>query len=387
MHLACTALLVGLCCAPAWAADEREEAARRLEAVQAAIGRLQSRLEAARGERGRLEAALRVSEKDLNRAGRALAQSEAELRKTQQRLEAVQLRADEAREQLQGHREILAALLRSAYLDGQGGALKVLLQQEDPARLGRMMAYHRHYVHAREARIEATRQALTALEQARAELQALQARQARQRAERGDRLESLEAARRKRAEAMAALEAEIEAAGARLERLQANRKALEELIEALDATLSDIPDRSLMDHPFAQRRGQLPFPTAGEVLRGFDEDGVTDGEHRRRGVILETEPGDPVHAVHPGRVAFADWMRGYGMLVILDHGDGYMTLYGDNETLYHGPGDWVKAGEVIARAADGGPREGTYFEIRHDGAPVNPLRWCDSNRPMIGSTR
>ncbi|SFM65822.1 Septal ring factor EnvC, activator of murein hydrolases AmiA and AmiB [Ectothiorhodospira mobilis] len=387
MRTAWATLLAALCCAPVWAADEREEAARRLEAVQEAIGRLQSRLEAARGERGRLEAALRASEKDLNRAGQALAQSEAELRKTQQRLEAVRVRADEARVRLQGHREILAALLRSAYQNGRGGPLKVLLQQEDPARLGRMMAYHRHYVHAREARIEATRQALAGLEQARAELQALQARQARQRAERTDRLKALEAARRKRAEAVAALEAEIEAAGERLQGLQAGRKALEELIETLDATLSDIPDRSLMDHPFAQRRGRLPFPTAGEVLRGFDEDGVTDGEHRRRGVILKADPGDPVHAVHPGRVAFADWMRGYGMLVILDHGDGYMTLYGDNETLYHSPGDWVQAGEVIARAAGGGRREGTYFEIRHDGAPVNPLRWCDSKRPMIGFTR
>ncbi|MFP4079419.1 MAG: murein hydrolase activator EnvC family protein [Ectothiorhodospira sp.] len=388
MRLTCAGVLAALCCPALWADEDREAAARRLEAVQEAIGRVQTRLEEARGERGRQEAALRQSEKALSQASQALAQSETRLRETARRLETVERREEESRERLRTQRQALATLLRSAHRAGGGDTLKVLLQQEDPARMERMIVYYRHFTRARGERIESTRQALAGLERVREDLEALRAEQARLRAERTRRQEVLEAARRERARALTALEAEIEASGEKLERLRADRKSLEELIETLDATLSDIPDRSLMDHPFADRRGKLPFPTDSRLVQGFAGDGGDKEEQRRRGVVLEAAPGDPVHAVHPGRVAFADWMRGYGMLVILDHGDGYMTLYGDNETLHYTPGDWVDAGEVIAQAAgSGGRRGGIYFEIRHDGTPVNPSKWCDSNQPMVGSTR
>lgn len=364
-----------------------EQARERLQEVQREIEQVRDGLEKARGARGTLEAQLRESERAVSQASRDLAQSEAHLEDTRARLRTLETRALEEEARLEAHREGLALQLRRAYQAGRQDQLKLILNQEDPARLERMLTYYRHFNDARGEHIREAREALADLERTRRALDQVRVEQARQRSARQRLQGELESRREQRAEALAALQADIDAAGQTLTQLESDQEALEALLESLDAALSDIPDESLMDEAFAEHRGQLPYPVPGEIRHGFGTARASDTGQRWRGMVIAAERGDPVRAIHHGRVAFADWMRGFGMLLIIDHGDGYMTLYGHNESLHKSPGDWVRQGDIVAHAGDSGADQapGVYFEIRHDGQPVNPARWCDSNQRMVGS--
>ncbi|MCG5523713.1 peptidoglycan DD-metalloendopeptidase family protein [Ectothiorhodospira haloalkaliphila] len=364
-----------------------EQARERLQEVQREIEEVRDELEKARGQRGALEAQLRETERAVSRASRDLAESEADLEKTRARLRTLETRAREEEARLESHREALALQLRRAHQAGQQDQLKLILNQEDPARLERMLTYYRHFNEARGERIREAREALADLARTRQALDQVRVEQARQRSARQRLQTELESRREERSEALAALQADIDAAGHTLTQLESDQQALEELLQSLDEALSDIPDESLMDEAFADHRGQLPYPIRGEIRHSFGTARASGTGQRWRGVVIAAGRGDAVKAVHHGRVAFADWMRGFGMLLIVDHGDGYMTLYGHNESLHKSAGDWVRKGDIIARAGDSGTDEapGVYFEIRHDGQPVNPARWCDSNERMVGS--
>ncbi|EHQ51301.1 peptidase M23 [Ectothiorhodospira sp. PHS-1] len=373
--------------APLPAGTEREEAVRRLEQVQRQIQQVRGRIEAARGEQGRLEAQLRETERAMGRTARDLATSEAALKTTETRLRELERRQRDEMARLETHRTALATQLRSAYQTGRQDHLKLLLNQEDPARVGRMLIYYEHYNLARHARIEAATQALAALNETRHQLDLTRLQQTEQRRTLLAHQEQLERQRRERGQVLEKLRREIAQAGTSLSRLQTDQESLEELLKTLDRVLSDIPDDALPNQAFADRRGTLPFPVQGEIIHRFGSTRDSGTGRRWQGLVIGAREGEPVKAIHHGRVAFADWMRGFGMLLIVDHGGGYMTLYGHNQALYKSPGDWVQAGDLIARVGDSGgsERTGLYFEIRHKGNPVNPSQWCDSKLPVVGS--
>lgn len=369
------------------AGTEREEAVRRLEQVQRQIQQVRGRLEAARGEQGRLEAQLREMERAMAQTARDLATSEEALKTTEARLRELERRQRDEMARLEAHRTALATQLRSAYQAGRQDHLKLLLNQEDPARVGRMLVYYEHYNRARHARIEAATQALAALAETRHQLDLTRLQQTEQRRTLLAHQDQLERQRRERAQVLEKLRREIAQAGTSLSRLQTDQESLEELLKTLDRVLSDIPDDALPNQAFADRHGKLPFPVQGEVIHRFGSTRDSGTGRRWQGLVIGAREGEPVKAIHHGRVAFADWMRGFGMLLIIDHGGGYMTLYGHNQALYKSPGDWVQAGDLIARVGDSGgsERAGLYFEIRHKGSPVNPSQWCDSKLPVVGS--
>jgi len=380
-------LLAGLCLAlflaagPVLVADERAEATRRLEQVQQEMSTMRQRMEAARGEQGRVEAALREAEREIGRQDKELRRLDQELAGAGERLAALEAEQARERERLATQLELLARQLRGAYLAGRQDRLRLLLNQEDPAVVGRLLVYYQRYNQARGQRIETAREDLDRLarlgEQVSAARAQLGAERERQQAAR----ERLEQGRAERQRLLARLETEITEAGSSLRRLEEDEKELEALLRSLDDALRDIPTYSALDEPFAGRRGKLPWPARGSLGARFGADRSGQAELKWRGVVIDAEAGDPVQAIHHGRVVFADWLRGYGLLTILDHGGGYMSLYGHTQSLYRAPGDWVQAGELIARVGDGPlpDKTGLYFEIRHQGKPLNPDRWCDSN--------
>lgn len=354
----------------------------RLEQVRRQIQQLQDQLRQEQKRQDQASARLRQADQAVAAVAQRLHVLERQQAEVARRVAALEQAVAEQQGRIGEHRELLARQLRAAYVNSQGSYLKVLLNADDPMRLGRMLAYHRYLQDARRQQMEAAAAALR-------ELAALERRltaEAREletlRQQTLASKQSLQAARAERAEALAAIEARLAAQGSQLERLQGDAAALEQLLNRLRDALADVRGIELSQQPFSSRRDQLDWPIDGQLLARFGQKrGI--GEMRWNGVLIAGQEGQPVRSVARGHVVFADWLRGFGLLLIIDHGDGYMTLYGNNEAMFKEHGDWVQAGEIIAAVGTSGvpPRAGLYFEVRSGGKPVNPLQWL---RPVKG---
>jgi septal ring factor EnvC (AmiA/AmiB activator) len=367
-----TILVAAACFICLWGAADDPEA--RLEALRSRIQDIQAEIDSETGRRDRETATLREAEREAGDAARTLKETKARLRDSRDRQADIQMQVDAGRRNLDAKRQTLAMQVRAAYAGGQTERLRLLLDQEDPARLGRVLAYYRYLADDRAEEITAVTDQLYELAQAEARLaensarlEELAARQARE-------AERLEAARQKRARIVAGLDARISDRESEAARLAAEAASLESLIEELRRAVADLPgaDRD----PFASRKGKLDWPTRGLLVSDFGQPRA-GGSLKWNGVVIGSERGRDVRAVYYGRVAYADWLPGMGLLMVIEHGDGYMSLYGHNETLYKRIGDWVEPGEIIAAVGDTGgrARSGLYFEIRRNGQPENPHRW------------
>lgn len=373
---ACAAAAACLAAVPA--SGQRDER-QALEAVRAEIAALEQRLSRSRAERERSSRALRESELQVAEASRALEAVRAELAAAEARQGELAAEHAAAERRLDAERAALAAQVRMSYVTGRGELAKVLLSQQDPASLGRMMIYYDYVNRARGERIARVRAELGRLAALRAESEEVGRRLAALEQQRAREAAALEAARDERRAALAALERDIQRGDAEVERLRGEEARLAELVAELTKALAPFPVDS--DEPFPRLKGRLAWPVAGRIVEDFGKPRA--GGLMWNGVLLEAERGAPVRAVYHGRVVFADWLAGLGLLIIVDHGDGFMSLYGHNEALLKEPGDWVAPGEPLARVGDSGGRAGPalYFEIRQDGEPVNPHPWIAKAAP------
>lgn len=356
------------------AAQERE-AKRKLDAVRAEIRALTEQQRATAGERNEAVRALREKElalaavaKDVHALDERIAGQQAELA----RLDA---RRGDLENALQSQRDALAALLRSAYALGNHEELKLLLQQDDVAAISRVLAYHRYFQRAQVEQIDRLRGDLRELAEVQASIEAATAELGHTRSARTVEGDKLETERAGHEQLVADIDAKLKDQGARIAALGKDEAALADLLEKLRDVFADIPKQLAGAEPFAAARGRLAWPVQGKVVAAF---GTADDSGRRSsGVLIAAATGTAVHAVSHGRVAFADWLRGYGLMIIVDHGDGYMSLYGGNETLLKDVGDWVDAGTTLASSgASGGQKTpGVYFELRVKGQAVDPRGW------------
>lgn len=369
------ALAAALAFAPALSADEQELKEKELAKLRESISALRQELKSGRSRHGRLQEELERIERKLGRAASELRSLEGKLRRQHEELAALEARRDSLEATLGDQRAYLARQVRAAYAMGRQEYVKILLNQEDPAAVGRVLTYYDYLNRARSHRIKTLLSTLDELDSVKRriarETDRLNALRASQKAQ----LLELEHSRVARGELLVRLERQLSSKGTRLEGLLADENELQRLLDALAHALSDIPDNP--GESFADLRGKLRWPTRGREVAGFGSP-RTSGKVHWRGVLIGASEGQAVRAVSHGRVAFADWLRGYGLLVIIDHGDGYMSLYGHNQTLYKETGDWVAADEVIAAVGNTGGQEQTalYFEIRHNGRPTDPARWC-----------
>ena len=356
-------------------ASEAKQAERKLADVRAQIRQLGEELKSTSGERSEASDSLGQLETAISAALEGIGQLDAELAAQTAELETLDQRRQQLTKTLGRQREALAVLLRSAYALGHNEELKLLLQQEDVGAIARVLAYHRYFQRARVERIDGLLVDLKQLAEVQAEISGKQQQLAGLRSQREAEVAALESGRGERQALLQAIDARIDAQKARLALMSRDEKNLLELLERLRDLFADIPKTLDGSEPFARLRGRLVRPLPGKVRTAF---GGTDESGRSiSGVLIAAESGTPVKAVARGRVAFADWLKGYGMLMILDHGDGYMSLYGYNESLRKDVGDWVSAGEVIASSgASGGQKSAAlYFELRLNGKPINPKPW------------
>ena len=346
-----------------------------LKQVKTRIERVRKAVNEDVEKRDKLSVQLRDAELDVQKARGALdelraqrLQSEAELRE----LEAEQAKRER---ELAAERDSLAGELRAAYVNGREEQLKLLLNQQDPARVGRMLAYYGYFGRARADRIASIRQQLAELAVVRQKiadeterLRALEEQQSSQ-------LESLRTAQNRRVKAVSAIDSQIKARGGELKRLESQAGSLEKLIANLRKALESGPVAK--QAPFEPLRGKLPWPVQqGRVLARFGQPRA-GGSLKWQGMLVGTDRGARVRAPFGGRVVYADWLPGMGLMLVLDHGQGYMSLYGHNEELFRKVGDTVAAGDVIASVGDSGGHQtpALYFEVRRGREPVNPENW------------
>ncbi|MDZ4348497.1 MAG: peptidoglycan DD-metalloendopeptidase family protein [Xanthomonadaceae bacterium] len=360
---------------PAWADEKEADAERKLADVRARIATLTEQQRAIAAERGETEDELRQADGRVSEAVRRLRGTEAELAQRESTLARLRTEHEALSSHLSGQREALAALVRSAYALGRHEQLKLLLAQDRIADLARVMAYHRYLQADRSERIQALLDQLRTLAELSAKVEEERAALAIAKDAQQADIAALEARRGERKALLTQLDARQRDARQQLATLGRDEQALTRLLEQLRDVLADIPRRMDEGIPLAQRQGALPWPVVGPLLTGF---GGRLGDGRTaRGWLIAGTAGAEVRAISHGRVAFADWMKGYGLILILDHGDGWLSLYAHNDALLKNAGDWVGAGEPIASLGNSGglDRPALYFELRRAGAPVDPKVW------------
>ncbi|MFO7592985.1 MAG: peptidoglycan DD-metalloendopeptidase family protein [Pseudomonadota bacterium] len=369
--------LVLLLAASPLVADERQAKEAELKQLRERISALQQQLSKVRNRHEALRSELRETEKRIGVLNRNIRRLDADLDTRKAQLEKLQKQERELQRSVADQRDYLAGQVRAAYAMGRQEYLKILLNQQSPATVGRVVTYYDYLNEARSRRIERFSKTIHELERVRseAEAEAKQLREVRER--RAIEKSALEQSRNLRAQVLKKLKREINSKDQRLAGMRRDEKQLKELIRALADALADIPAEAGNRKPFASLKGRMKWPVQGPLLVDYGSTRKL-GKLNWNGVMIGAGEGHEVKAISHGRVAFADWLNGYGLLLIIDHGDGYMSLYGHNQSLYKEAGDWVETGEAIASVGDSGgaDRVGLYFEIRKDGRPTNPVRWC-----------
>ncbi len=356
---------------------ETEEAAARnqLERLKRDMAALSQALEQDMQRRGSVQSALRQSEiaignirKDMDQTRRRMQWSErkvAELRA--QRRELLVARGQQ--------QELIIREIQTAYQMGKQGQLKILLNQEQPGTLARSMAYYDYFYQARQGHIERYLETLASIDAIEPEiantLNQLQAT----RVTLDQQEQQLVAGKAQRQLDLNRLNISIASKDQQLKKLDRDREELERLLEVIEQAIADM-ELPPEYQDFAALKGQMPWPLQGKASNRFGSRRST-GKQRWQGLTIPAQEGGSVTAIHHGRVVFADWFRGSGLLLIIDHGDGYMSLYAHNQALLRDVGEWVSAGAAISTAGNSGGRQqaALYFEIRHNGKPINPAHW------------
>ena len=368
---------------PAAAQDSHGELAkvkeRELEEVRERISDLKQSMDRSATERDRLTGELQDIEMAISEQRMRIKEIEREQRFTESKKQDLDRDLVEREAHLDAESGELAAQVRAAYMSGSQEKVKLLLNQRDPATLGRLMAYYRYLNDYRAENIAAVMEEISKLAQLRSQIAAEAARLGELSQARYRELGRLNSSQEERQTLLSNLKKKIVNEGAEVSRLAAQEQDLTRLIAELTSILSDYPISS--EEPFSKYKGRLTWPVAGTLVHDFGQPRV-GGKIAWNGVVLAAPRGREVRAIYHGRVAFADWLAGMGLLVIVDHGEGYMTLYGYNETILKNAGDWVAPGDVIATVGDsGGQSEASvYFELRKGTKPVNPRQWV-TRRP------
>jgi septal ring factor EnvC (AmiA/AmiB activator) len=316
----------------------------------------------------RIEKQLSETAKNIRDLNSNLAQAERKIEQLQQQEKALEL-------DIKSQKGLLAEQIRSAYYMGKQQRVKLLLNQQQPERISRVMQYYDYFNRARLDNIKVLDNAFLQLKAVTEQLKSEQIeRLAFVEAKRVEN-ESLIASKKQRNAMLAKLHNEIKSSGQELAALKENEKRLTDLLTRIRQAINDIPVIDQQNKPFPSLKGKLPWPIKGQLRKKF---GSAKQAGRYDGVLIAASEGTAIRSISHGRVVYADWLRGYGLLIIVDHGSNYLSLYAHNEDLYKEVGDWVNAGETIATVGFSGGQQkaGLYFSIRKNGKPVNPALWC-----------
>ena len=348
----------------------------RLKALEKEISNYKETLDSTQGQKSEIEATLERNEQGINKLINEIDTIEKELDTTNDKVSSLTEKQKELLTVKSEQQYYIEQQVRAAYEIGSQEYLKVLLNQEDPNEIARMLTYYDYFNQARSRQIESYNLTLLDLDRVTQELAEETVVLESQRRALGAQQKSLTSVQKEKQMTLKALISQISTTGSALLKLEQNRGRLEQLLDKLEESLANL-DAPRSAQPFAGMQGKLQLPVEGRISHRFGNQ-RNQGKLRWHGIFIDAAEGESVYAVHYGRVVFSDWLRGFGLLMIISHGEGYMSLYGHNQALFRETGDWVSAGEVIAAVGDSGGQDktGLYFEIRIDGKPNNPQNWC-----------
>ena len=405
------------------AADDAAQAKSRLERLGDELGQVLGTLRQRLVERDSLRSRLAEADRQVAQVNTRLIETERRSAALQRKLDELRAQQDEARARIDTQRQALARSLALAARGGNADRLKLLLNQQDPAALARQLRYQRYVADAQAARLGDLRRQLDAFQERDAQIAADVAALADQQRDLQQQRTKLAALREERKSLLVQAESDVDRGEQRVRAIEQDQRELKDLLadiarreararereqerereqqaqaavekapqaptgapsarlpagkskDAAGPLVSATPTPSLPGERFSARRSRLPWPISGQLKARF---GTTrqSGRTRWDGVVIAARPGSTVRSIHAGKVVYADVLGGYGLLVIVDHGEGYLSLYGYNDAILKRPGQRVTAGEPIASVGDRGNASGVYFEIRHRGRPVNPSVWC-----------
>lgn len=417
---------------PAFADDERAQTQKQIDAARQDVAELQKVLSKLQEEKAGVQKDLRTTETEMGKLEKQVEVLQKELKKTEaelQKLDGEKNKLNSARAEQQ---RLIAIQARAAYQSGRQEYLKLLLNQQHPEKFARTLTYYEYMSQARLAQLRSFNETLRQLANVEKDIDLQQAQLLVQRSSLDSQTEELAKVRKERQQALARLNEDYKARDQKLQARQQDQAELAKVLKTIEETLArqareaeEARQKALIaareaeekrqreaealarnsrksdDEPapprpvkapgalvssagvsyggaFAEARGKLPWPIDGRLLARFGEARGDDARTKWDGVMISASAGSQVRAVHGGRVVFADWLRGAGLLVILDHGNGYLSLYGHNQSLLKSAGDIVKAGEAISTVGNSGGQDtaALYFAIRQQGRPSDPAQWC-----------
>jgi septal ring factor EnvC (AmiA/AmiB activator) len=422
-------ILIALSCLFGTAyADERAQTQQQLDATRQDITELKKALAQVQQEKSGVQKDLRSTETKMGELQKQVEALQQQLKKTQAELQ----RLDEEKQKLEAARKeqqrLIAIQARAAYQNGRQEYLKLLLNQQNPEKFARTLTYYDYMSKARLAQLHAFNETLVRQAAVQKDIDLQQAQLLAQQGNLDSQRQELEQVRQERQTALAKLNVQYKAGDQKLQAREQDQADLAKVLKTIEETLArqareaeearqkallaqqeadkrereaaaararpDAEPPAIRPRPspgamvssggqsfggeFSAAKGKLPWPVDGRLLARFGETRGDDARTKWDGVMISASAGSTVRAVHGGRVVFADWLRGAGLLVILDHGNGYLSLYGHNQTLLKGAGDVVKAGDAISTVGTSGGQDtpALYFAIRQQGRPADPEQWC-----------
>jgi len=356
-------------------ASPKQLSEQHLKKLRDDINELQNYLKKAQDDHKELVSSLRKSDEEVAKLSQQVDKLKQALKEERARLKKLKAEQKTLSQSQHKQQRILNDIILASYKMGQEPQLKMLLNQQDPAQVARNLSYLQYFNQAHQQEIQQYRTTLTQLSDVQAQIEKRESNLQNQLSELKRSHEQLKQKQQQQRQDAQALDKKIRGQGQQLSRLQQDRQSLMEVLGKVEEVFLPF-ERNKESRPFRQLKGKLPSPLTTKPEKLFGQ-WQHNGKQRWQGWLYPEQTGTYVRAIHHGRIVFSDWLRGFGLLTIVDHGQGYMTLYARNQALLKTVGDWVEAGDVIANVGRSGGfnDSGLYFEIRYKGHPQNPKTW------------
>ena len=356
------------------AADDKQQA--RLEKLDRSISKLEKKLQSRDKQKDSLQNELKKVEVEASQLKGNLRKLGKEIRTVVAELSTLKRQETDLQARIVQQADVIAEQIAAAHKLGDQEPIKLLLNQEDPQQIARVFKYYDYFLQARSEKIASYMNDVKSLSEVIARISSQQLALKRSQSDLKKGQEKLRGRVAKRSVTLKQLDASLVNDKKKLGSLQRERSELEEILSAVEEAVADMTLPSNYQ-PFLSRKGKLGWPLKGRVAHSYGSQ--RSGELRWEGWLISASAGTAVNAVHNGRIVFSNYLRGFGLLAIVDHGDGYMTLYAHNQELLKDTGDWVQSNELVARAGDTGglSKPALYFEIRSQGKPADPKVWLE----------